>query len=232
MFHVKHVDPPGPPPAAEAIFGGRLALARRYVDLLASDGVERGLIGPREVARLWDRHVLNCVAVEELIDPGVRVVDVGSGAGLPGIPLALARPDLKVTLMEPMLRRTTFLSEVIEELALPAKVLRGRAEERGVRDEVGEVDVAVSRAVASLDKLAGWCLPLLREGGILLAIKGDRADEEVEQYRRVVASLGAQAVRVVRCGGDYLAPPTTVVVAERTSAVPGARSAAWSGRRR
>jgi 16S rRNA (guanine527-N7)-methyltransferase len=232
MFHVKHVDPPEPPPAAAAIFGDRLGLVRRYVNMLAGDGVERGLIGPREVDRLWDRHVLNCAAIEELIEPGARVVDVGSGAGLPGVALALARSDLKMTLVEPMLRRTTFLSEVIEDLALPVKVVRGRAEERGVREEIGEVDATVSRAVAPLDKLANWCLPLLRQGGILLAIKGDRAEEEVEQYRRVVASLGAQAVRVVRCGGDYLEPPTTVVVAERTSATPGAKPAARSGRRR
>lgn len=206
--------------AAERVFGDRMNAAQRYVELLAGAGVERGLIGPREVARLWDRHLLNSAAVGELIGPGERVVDVGSGAGLPGVPLALARPDLRVTLLEPMLRRSEFLREVVDVIGADVAVVRGRAEERLARRQLGEVDAAVSRAVAPLDKLTKWCIPLLRPGGHMLAIKGERAFEEVEHQRRVMESLGAEGVRVVRCGLDYLDPPATVVVARRTVSRP------------
>ena len=217
---MKRVELAGAPAAARKVFGDRLDLAVRYAELLATDGVERGLIGPREVDRLWDRHLLNSAAVEELIEEEARVLDVGSGAGLPGIPLALARPDLLVTLLEPMLRRTIFLTEVIDTLGIGVKVVRGRAEDPAVRQRLGSVDVVVCRAVAGLDKLAEWTLPMLDAGGRLLAVKGERADEEVVENRRVMESLGAKAVRVVRCGGDYLDPPGTVVVAERASIVP------------
>lgn len=204
------------PPAAEGIFGDRLGLARRYVELLADAGVTRGLVGPREVDRLWDRHLLNCVAVGELLDDGERVADIGSGAGLPGVVLAIARPDLRVTLVEPLLRRTTFLEEVVGELGLDdVRVVRGRAEERPVRERVGTVDAVVSRAVAGMDKLTKWSLPLLRPGGRMLAIKGERANEEIAEHRRVMIALGVDDVRVVRCGVDYLQPPATVVVARR-----------------
>jgi 16S rRNA (guanine527-N7)-methyltransferase len=215
MFHVKHVGAGDAPPAAARVFGDRLELARRYAGLLAGAGVERGLIGPREVGRLWDRHLLNSAAVGELLVPGERVVDVGSGAGLPGIPLALARPDVRLTLVEPLLRRTAFLREVVAELGLDVAVIRGHAEDRSVRAEIGEADSVVSRAVASLDRLTEWSMPLLRPGGRMLAVKGERAVDEVEQQRRVMASLGAGDVRVVRCGVDYLDPPATVVVANR-----------------
>lgn len=226
MFHVKHgglndrAEPagatPGPvPEAAAAVFGARLDVARRYAEALADIGVTRGLIGPREVERLWDRHLLNSAAIGELIDPGERVVDIGSGAGLPGIPLAIARPDLDIALLEPLLRRSEFLTEVVGELGLAVEVVRGRAEERGVRDRLGERDVAVSRAVAALDKLTKWSMPLLRPGGRMIAIKGERAPDEVDQYRRVMAAAGAVDVRVVRCGADYLRPPTTAVLARR-----------------
>jgi len=217
---VKHVDQPGVPPPAHEVFGDRVELAARYAQLLATEGVKRGLIGPREVARMWERHLLNSAAVEGLITTSARVADVGSGAGLPGIPLAIARQDLRVTLVEPMLRRTTFLREVIDDLGLDVAVVRGRAEDPAMRERIGEVDVVVCRAVAALDKLTEWTLPLLRVGGLLLALKGEKAGEEVAQHRRVMASLGAETVRVVKCGGDYLDPPTTVVVAERTSATP------------
>jgi 16S rRNA (guanine527-N7)-methyltransferase len=217
MFHVKHFERSGVPPAAHGVFGDRIDLAFRYAELLATDGVERGLIGPREVGRLWERHLLNCAAVESLIEHGAIVVDVGSGAGLPGIPIALVRPDLAVTLVEPMLRRTEFLNEVINILGIDTSVIRGRAEDPVVRERLGRVDTVVCRAVAGLDKLASLTMPLLRVGGRLLAIKGERAEEEVSENRRVMESLGAKAVRVVRCGGDYLDPPATVVVAERAS---------------
>ncbi len=201
--------------AASAIFGPRLELTQRYADWLATAGVERGLLGPREVDRLWERHVLNSAVIGELLDHGERVVDIGSGAGLPGLPLAIARPDLQVVLLEPMLRRVEFLQEVVTDLGLAVEVVRGRAEERSVRERLGGSDAAVSRAVAALDKLTKWSMPLLKREGRMLAIKGERAPDEVREHRRVMESLGAADVRVVPCGANYLQPPATVVVARR-----------------
>ncbi len=203
--------------AAAALFGPRLEIAQRYAELLAGAGVERGLLGPREVDRLWDRHLLNSAAVSELLDPGERVVDIGSGAGLPGLPLAIARPDLEIVLLEPLLRRSDFLREAVAELGLPVDVVRGRAEEAWVREQIGEKDAAVSRAVAALDKLTKWSMPLLRTGGRMVAIKGEHALEEVRQHRRVMEATGAVDVRVVTCGANYLRPPATVVLARRGS---------------
>jgi 16S rRNA (guanine527-N7)-methyltransferase len=231
MFHVKHVGPSESPldpaspttsvepgdtlAAASVVFGPRLDVAQRYAEILATAGVERGLLGPREVTRLWDRHLLNSAAAGELLDPGERVVDIGSGAGLPGIPLAIAQPELDIVLLEPLLRRSEFLNEVVSELGLAIKVVRGRAEERWVRDEFGGRDAAVSRAVAALDKLTKWSMPLLRPGGRMIAIKGERAPDEVQEHRRVMAASGALDVRVVACGANYLRPPATVVLARR-----------------
>jgi 16S rRNA (guanine527-N7)-methyltransferase len=228
MFHVKHVNPcegnalpalpsDARPEAAAAVFGPDLDIAQRYAELLAGAGVERGLLGPREVDRIWDRHLLNSAAVSELLEPGERVVDIGSGAGLPGLPLAIARPDLEIVLVEPMLRRSDFLREAISELGLPLEVVRGRAEERWVRDQIGERDVAVSRAVAALDKLTKWSMPLLRTGGRMVAIKGEQAPDELRQHRRVMEAAGAVDARVVTCGANYLRPPATVVLARRDS---------------
>jgi 16S rRNA (guanine527-N7)-methyltransferase len=215
MFHVKHGEAPATPPAAAALFGDRLEVAEQYAAILSGAGIERGLIGPAEAARLWDRHILNSAAVGELLTAGDRVADVGSGAGLPGIPLALARADVDVILVEPLLRRAEFLSEAVALLGLPITVVRGRAEERSVREAAGEVDVVTSRAVASLDKLTRWCLPLLRPGGRMLAMKGERASAEIEEHRRAMSSLGAVDVEVMECGVNYLTPPVTVVVAVR-----------------
>ena len=217
MFHVKHVEVSAAPQAAEALFGPSMDLARRYAEILAGAGVERGVVGPREVDRVWDRHILNCAAIAELLDPEERIADIGSGAGLPGIPLALARPDLQLTLIEPLLRRSEFLREVVDDLDLEITVVRGRAEDRSVRQQVGEMDAVVSRAVASLDKLTKWSVPLLRPDGRMVAIKGERAEEEIREHRRVMASLGAVDVKVMRCGADYLDPPATAVVARRES---------------
>jgi 16S rRNA (guanine527-N7)-methyltransferase len=232
MFHVKHAEVSPAPPAADVVFGDSVDRARRYAEILAGAGVERGLIGPREVGRLWDRHLLNSAVVSELLDPGERVADIGSGAGLPGIPLALARPDVQITLVEPLLRRSDFLHEVVDELGVDVAIVRGRAEEPSVRERVGEVDAVVSRAVASLDKLAKWSLPLLRPGGRMLAMKGERAAEEIEEHRRVMAKLGVVDVRVNRCGADYLEQPATVVVAQRSTASPVVNRSRRTVRRR
>ncbi|WP_343572922.1 16S rRNA (guanine(527)-N(7))-methyltransferase RsmG [Mycobacterium sp.] len=222
MFHVKHVNSRDRerallpvPDTAPPIFGDRLNLAERYARLLATAGVEWGLLGPREVDRIWDRHLLNCAAVAELVEAGERIVDIGSGAGLPGLPMAIAKPGLRVVLVESLLRRTEFLRMVIDELGLDAEVVRGRAEDSEVRKMAGGADAVTSRAVASLDKLARWSLPLVRQGGRLLAIKGERASDEVREHRRVLSKLGAVDVRVVECGVSLLSPPTTVVVARR-----------------
>jgi 16S rRNA (guanine527-N7)-methyltransferase len=227
---VKHGEAPAAPPAAALVFGERLELAQRYAAILAGAGIERGLIGPSEVERLWDRHILNSGAVGELLTDDERVADVGSGAGLPGIPLALARPRVSVTLIEPLLRRADFLSEVTELLGLEAVVIRGRAEEPSVRRQAGEIDAVTSRAVASLDKLTRWCLPLLRPGGRMLAMKGERAAVEVEEHRRAMKSLGALDVKVMECGVNYLSPPATVVVAVRSARVMGSRRSGPRGR--
>jgi 16S rRNA (guanine527-N7)-methyltransferase len=232
MFHVKHVEVSAPPRAAEALFASRMDRALRYAETLAGAGVERGLLGPREVDRLWDRHILNSAAIAELLGVNDRIADIGSGAGLPGIPLALARPDLRLTLIEPLLRRSDFLREVVDDLDLEITIVRGRAEDRSVRQQVGEMDAVVSRAVASLDKLTKWTLPLLRPDGQMVAIKGERAEKEIREHRRVMASLGAVDVRVMRCGADYLDPPATVVVARRESMEPETKRPSRTGRRK
>lgn len=220
---MKHDEPGEPPEGAVAAFGDRLEIARRYAGLLADAGVQRGLIGPRETGRLWERHLLNCAAPAELLGEGERVVDVGSGAGLPGLVLAIARPDLSVTLVEPLLRRTRFLDEAVELLGLEVAVVRGRAEEPAVRQKVGGADAVVSRAVAGLDRLTRWSLPLLREGGRMIALKGERAADEVAEHRRGMIGLGAVDVRVKKCGVAFLEVPATVVVAERGQHKPPRR---------
>ena len=218
-------------PAAAKIFGPQLELAMHYAEMLAGTGVERGLLGPREVERLWDRHLLNCAVIAELLNTGERTLDIGSGAGLPGLPLAIARPDLRVILVEPLLRRSNFLAEVVAELQLPVDVVRRRAEDPATRELVGGADCVVSRAVAALDKLTKWSLPLLRPGGRMLAIKGERATDEVDQHRRVMTSLGAVDVRVVTCGASLVSSPATVVVARRGMPDPRPRRAARSSSR-
>lgn len=205
------------PVVAATVFGARIDLARRYREVLATGGVERGLIGPREISRLWDRHLLNCAVVGELISEGASVVDVGSGAGLPGIPLAIARPDLRITLVEPLLRRTKFLAEFIESVGLDVVVVRGRAEQRGVIHEVGGADVVTSRAVAPLAKLAEWSIPLVHEGGKMLALKGASAVDEVSRDRASLTRVGAGKLEIIECGSTLLSIPTTVVSAERVS---------------
>ncbi|TJZ80073.1 16S rRNA (guanine(527)-N(7))-methyltransferase RsmG [Rhodococcus oryzae] len=217
MFHVEHIESEDLPDAARTIFGDRLELAAKYHLSLATDGVERGLIGPREVPRLWERHLLNCAVIGELIEEGESVVDVGSGAGLPGIPLAIARPDLRITLVEPLLRRSVYLAEFAESVGLDILVVRGRAEQPGVIKEVGGADVVTSRAVAPLEKLARWSIPLIHEGGRMLAMKGSSAAEEISRDRASLTRMGAGKLEIVECGVDLLPTPTTVVRAERVS---------------
>lgn len=200
---------------AQGVFGDRLPLALQFADHLVTSGVERGLIGPREAPRVWDRHILNCAVVAELVPAGARLVDVGSGAGLPGIPLALARPDLGIVLIEPLSRRVEWLNEVIEALGLEIEVERGRAEETAVLRRWEGADVVTARAVAPLHRLAGWCLPLLRPGGVMLAIKGASAAAEVERDAGAVRRLGGGVPRVESCGTGIVDPASTVVVVER-----------------
>lgn len=206
---------PGTRAAVDAVFGERAECAGHFVDLLAQHGVERGLIGPREVDRLWERHVLNSGVIAELIPRDARVLDVGTGAGFPGIPLAIARPDLEVVLLEPMERRTTWLAEVAARLELPLTIERGRAEEKSIRNRLGGMDAVTARAVAPLARLAEWCLPLLRPLGMLLALKGASAPEEIERDRAAVRGAGGGPPRITRCGADILETPSTVVTVER-----------------
>lgn len=210
-----------------AVFGDRSGLAARFVGHLAGSGVERGLVGPREVPRMWERHVLNCAVVAELVPVGATVVDVGSGAGLPGLAMAIARPDVTVTLLEPLLRRVEWLDEVVADLELQrVEVLRGRAEEvAGTR----LWDVATARAVAPLRALAGLCLPLVRPGGQLLALKGRSVAEELEESSAALRRGGARSWEIRQCGGSLLAEPTTVVAV--TAGGAGAASAATRPRR-
>ncbi|ATD72772.1 16S rRNA (guanine(527)-N(7))-methyltransferase RsmG [Gordonia sp. 1D] len=205
-----------PPDTADVVFGERKDLAEGYWRILATDGIDHGLMGPREVPRLWDRHILNCAVIEELIDEDEKVFDIGSGAGLPGLPLAIARPDVSITLIEPLLRRSTFFERAVETLGLEnVRVVRGRAEERSVRAEVGLADVVTSRAVAPLERLSKWSAPLVRAGGRMIAIKGSSAAEEIERDRALVGRSGISDLRVVTCG-EVLETPTTVVVGTKT----------------
>jgi 16S rRNA (guanine527-N7)-methyltransferase len=207
------------PAAAERLFGERIGLARRYVEALATDGVLRGLIGPREPSRLWTRHVLNSAVVAELVHDGASVVDIGSGAGLPGIPLAIARPDLRVTLVEPLERRTRFLLEIVDSLGLTnCRVVRGRAEE--VVAQCGDADVVTSRAVAPLHRLAAWSAPLARDGGLVLAMKGESAREELTRDEKALAAAGLVDAEVLEIGAGDLGEATFVIRARRVNRTP------------
>jgi 16S rRNA (guanine527-N7)-methyltransferase len=201
--------PPPPPPGAAQIFGERLALAERFTAILADSGVSHGLVGPREIPRLWERHVLNCAVIHPAIAADQMVIDVGSGAGLPGLALAIARPDLDLHLVEPMLRRTTWLSGAVDQLGLTnVTVHRGRAEEFW---GVLRAPVVTARAVARLGELAAWCLPLLLPGGSLLAIKGSSVEEEVKADRASLRRLGAIDEVIESFGSGVVDQETTVL---------------------
>lgn len=199
-------------PAAQALFGDRLPVAQRYVAHLASTGIVRGLIGPREAPRLWSRHVLNCAVIESLIAEGARVADVGSGAGLPGLCLAIARPDLQLTLIEPLERRVIWLNEVVEDLQLEGvRVLRARGEQVDELPGGSSPDIVTARAVSGLGGLLDFTLPLLGGTGSLLALKGRSAADEVEKARRQLKRYRVSSTEVLTLGEDLLEEPTTVV---------------------
>lgn len=204
---------------AAAVFGSAMPIAAHFAEILSTIGVARGLIGPREVERMWPRHLLNCAVVTDLLPQSARVVDVGSGAGLPGIVLAIRRPDLAVVLVEPLKRRVAFLGEAVATLGLADRVsiVHGRAEDQVVRSELGSSEWVTARAVAPLDRLVGWCLPLLRPGGSLLAMKGASAAQEVALHRSALIDAGGQDPEIVRCGQGLIAGLTTVVVVRRGS---------------
>lgn len=213
---------PETPAAASLVFGEQLPLAEAFVRILADSGISRGLIGPREAPRLWDRHVLNCAVVHLLVprlDRPQRVIDVGSGAGLPGLALAIARPDLELHLVEPLARRTAWLSETVAELGL-ANVTIHTARAEGVW---GELDApwVTARAVAGIVQLAEWTLPLLSDGGSLLALKGSKARQELEDSLDALQRLGVTDAAIEEVGGDVLAEPTTVLRLTVAHAVDG-----------
>jgi len=200
---------PPVPDVARGVFSASLPLAEQYVGLLATEGVTHGLVGPREVPRLWERHLVNCALAGREIGFGVDVCDVGSGAGLPGLVLAICRPDLSMTLVEPLLRRTTFLSKAVVELGLGnVEVVRARAEElHGLR----EFTIVTARAVAPLERLLDATMPLVRQGGYLVAIKGAAAAEEVSAAAKALRRHGAAGVSVETHGAELISSPTTVV---------------------
>jgi len=195
------------PAVASTVFGERIELARGYASLLARDSDLLGLLGPREMPKLWTRHILNSAVVAELIEDGKTVCDIGSGAGLPGIPLAIAKPNCKFTLIEPMERRSDWLRDVAAELGLTnVEVLRARAEEVG-----SAYDIATARAVSALPKLLRMCVPLVHHGGEILAMKGSKAAEEIEESRKLSKKLGIASFEILQTGVDLLSEPTSVV---------------------
>lgn len=203
---MKHFE--AEPASAQQIFGPNISKARAYAQALANDSDELGLLGPRELDKLWSRHILNSAVVAERIRVGERVADVGSGAGLPGIPMAIAKPDAKFFLIEPMERRSAWLQKIVGELDLRnVEVLRLRAEEA----QLGDFDVVTARAVAALEKLLKICVPLLRPGGRVIALKGSKALEEIEAAKKQQKKLKIASFELLVCGKDFLAEPTSVV---------------------
>jgi 16S rRNA (guanine527-N7)-methyltransferase len=196
------------PESAKAIFGPQIEKARAFAQKLANDSDDLGLLGPRELDKLWSRHILNSAVVAETVNPGDYVADVGSGAGLPGIPMAIALPEANFVLIEPMERRSTWMLEVIQELGLAnVEVRRARAEE--VLDL--KFDIVTARAVAALDKLLRLTVPLLKPGGSLIALKGSKAAEEIEAAKKLQKKLEIASFEIQICGEKFLAEPTSVV---------------------
>jgi len=210
--------PPEPdlPPAPSVLtsrFPDCVASLERFSEWLGTAGITRGLIGPRELPRLWDRHLLNSVAITELLPQDIRLVDIGTGAGLPGLAIAIVRPDLRVDLVESLQRRTDFLNEVVADLGLAerVRVIRGRAEDRQVVEAVGSTSFVTARAVAPLDKLVRWSFPLLIQGGRLLAIKGESAEAEVAEHAIYLGRMRAEVAGIRECGAGLVDPLVRVV---------------------
>lgn len=219
-------ETPPAPEAAAGVFSHSLPLAEQFAEILTREGVLRGLIGPRELPRLWERHLINCALLGRAIENGAEVCDIGSGAGLPGLVLALTRPDLNLTLVEPLLRRSTFLDEAVSELALDnVEVVRARAEDLHGRREF---PVVTARAVAPLDRLLAWSMPLVREGGALVAMKGSSARAEVDAAAGALRRYGAGAVTLEEYSAAGVDRPTVVVRVEATKPTPLGLDAASS----
>ena len=215
-------------PAAHALFGAELPQAEHFAGLLATTGIAHGHLGPREVGRIWDRHLTNSAVVTDLVPVGATVLDVGSGAGLPGVAMAIRRPDLELVLIEPMLRRSTFLEHVVAEVGLAerVRVLRGRAEDPAVRVAAGGASWVTARAVAPLERLVSWCLPLLVAGGQLLALKGSSASDEVARFETTAPRPLRTAVAgltVIELGQDYAMDTTQVIRVERSARIEARR---------
>lgn len=245
MNEVSRETPPALPEApasARGVFSSdRLPMITRYAESLATDGVVRGLIGPREVPRLWERHLLNCGALGELLPESCTVADIGSGAGLPGLVLAISRPDLQLTLVEPLLRRTTYLQEVVDELGLDnVTVVRGKAD---VLHGKAQFDVVTSRAVAPLERLLTWSMPLVAPTGALVALKGSAIADEVVEARTVLRAFGCSEPEILLVGEGLIPDPSYAVriawadpvrakVGARVESATGPRKANGAAKRR
>ena len=200
-----------PTKSQEQALGPGFTQLAKFAEILAQDGVRLGLIGPREVERIWDRHILNCAALTELIEDGQSIIDIGSGAGLPGLVLAILKPNSKVTLIEPMQRRTDFLTQVKADLGLTnVEIIRGRAEGQNVTAQI-----VTSRAVAPLDKLLNWSWPLVEKVGKVLAIKGEKAQEELENAQKVISFLKDSPATITTCGLALDLSVTVVQISKR-----------------
>lgn len=239
MGEVERAEIPATPAAARVLFGDRLALAERFVATLADTGIRHGLIGPREAPRLWERHVLNCAVVHPAIPEGPgrqRVIDVGSGAGLPGVAIAIARPDLDVHLIEPLRRRISWLTDVVAQMGLTNVVVH-QARAEMLWDEI-DAPWVMARAVTDILQLAEWTLPLLSSDGSLLALKGSKARMELAEHAAALRRLGVVDADVSEYGEDLLAEPTVVLTlrvagkVDRTLFRARAASSAGSARRR
>ena len=207
MTEEQDFTPEAEPAVAATIFGAGIDKARAYAAALVRDGDELGLLGPREMPKLWTRHILNSAVVAELVEPGKKVADVGSGAGLPGIPMAIAQPEATFVLIEPMERRSKWLQEQVDALGLTnVRVHRARAE------EVGEAfDIVTARAVSALPKLLRMTVPLTRDGGEIIALKGSKAADEIEESKKFQKKLKINGFEILHTGAKFLAEPTLVV---------------------
>jgi len=203
-------------PEVQRYFGDAFPLVSRFAEMLHDQGELRGLIGPREVSRIWERHILNSAAVVQYLPTNATIADIGSGAGLPGIVIAAMLPDAQVLLIEPMERRCTWLNEVVDELELTnVEVKRGRAEEY---HGAFQCEAVTSRAVAALEKLARMSLPLVERGGEMVVLKGRNVQQEIEPARKVLRKYKTEEPQVLEAFSVDGVEPTTVLRVRRTPA--------------